>query len=262
MHARFLRRVHRAGICGWGRRGSLGLALLLFLATAHCAVIGGYDFDGFHAGSPFASPDRDASTGDAAACIPRTCSALKAECGQVPDGCDDILDCGECSTGVCGGGGRNKCGQDVCLTRNCADLGASCGEISDGCAGTVQCGRCAPPETCGGGGMSKKCGCTPFTCPELGADCGVVSDGCDKEIDCGSCHDPGETCGGAGTPHRCGCKRATCEESTANCGLLPDHCGGMIDCGACASGMTCGGDGPNRCGTKPCVAKTCASAGA
>ena len=32
---------------------------------------------------------------------------------------------------------------------------ASCGGMSDGCGGIVHCGNCVPPETCGGGAISR-----------------------------------------------------------------------------------------------------------
>ena len=186
--------------------------LAVVVAASGCAVVGGYDFEGYQvkqqpeiAKSDASATAADASAGDAPPCLPRTCSELHAECGKVPDGCDGQLDCGTCETGICGGGGRNKCGDDPCSPRSCMDLGASCGEISDTCGGTVQCGRCVQPETCGGGGMSKKCGCMPLTCPEINAECGMASDGCGHMIDCGACTEAGKTCAGNGTPNKCEC---------------------------------------------------------
>src|SRR5882724_1506064 len=132
-------------------------------AAASCAVVGSYDFDGYVLMSPQTTTETeaDSSTRDSGACTAQTCAELGAECGKVSNGCGDRIDCGSCETGVCGGSGPNKCGTDPCSPRSCADIGASCGEISDGCGGTVQCGHCPANETCGGGGTSKKCGCTP-----------------------------------------------------------------------------------------------------
>src|SRR4051794_39893117 len=121
-------------------------APFLLLAASGCAAVGSYDFDGYHvapsttdtadasrndgsSGSDTSSGDEVPGEGGAAECIPRTCSELHAECGKIPDGCDGQLDCGQCEVGVCGGGGRNKCGDDPCLPRECTELGASCGEI-------------------------------------------------------------------------------------------------------------------------------------
>lgn len=58
---------------------------------------------------------------------------------------------------------------------------------------------------------------------------------------------------------------STCQELNANCGPTTDtKCSGVIQCGSCTGGQTCGGGGPNRCGTGdagPCVKKTCAQLG-
>lgn len=59
-----------------------------------------------------------------------------------------------------------------------------------------------------------------------------------------------------------GCKPATCAQLGADCGVAPDGCGSVISCGACASGKTCGGAGPNRCGSMTCTPHNCAQAGA
>jgi len=54
------------------------------------------------------------------------------------------------------------------------------------------------------------------------------------------------------------CVPVTCGSQAAECGAAPDGCGGVLTCGACAVGLTCGGGGPNRCGTQSCVPKSCA----
>src|SRR4051812_32330651 len=38
-----------------------------------------------------------------------TCASANAACGQIPDGCGALLDCGSCPAGeTCGGGGTNN----------------------------------------------------------------------------------------------------------------------------------------------------------
>ena len=37
--------------------------------------------------------------------LARTCEDASAGCGPVADGCGGVLQCGECTTGTCGGGG-------------------------------------------------------------------------------------------------------------------------------------------------------------
>lgn len=56
----------------------------------------------------------------------------------------------------------------------------------------------------------------------------------------------------------CGCTPRTCQQLGASCGTLPDGCTGSVSCGTCASGQTCGGGGPNVCGTSECFPKSCA----
>ena len=47
--------------------------------------------------------------------------------------------------------------------------------------------------------------------------------------------------------------------TSARCAArITDGCGGTLACGDCGSGQTCGGGGPNRCGTDACVPQTCA----
>jgi uncharacterized protein (TIGR02145 family) len=60
----------------------------------------------------------------------------------------------------------------------------------------ADCGSCTSPQTCGGGGTSGQCGCTP-NCS--GKDCGT--DGCGGS--CGTCTSP-QTCGGGGALGQCG----------------------------------------------------------
>ncbi len=58
------------------------------------------------------------------------------------------------------------------------------------------------------------------------------------------------------------CVPRACAQVEAECGTVPDGCDGTIDCGECTDGLTCGGGGPNVCGTNACVPKTCVQAGA
>jgi hypothetical protein len=80
-------------------------------------------------------------------CAPATCARYGARCGQVPDGCGGILDCGSCSDpDTCGGSGvPNQCG---CTTKTCDAQGATCGSVPDGCGGTLDCGSCGAGQAC------------------------------------------------------------------------------------------------------------------
>jgi hypothetical protein len=52
------------------------------------------------------APDDSGST-----CTQTTCALAGAACGQIPDGCGAMLDCGGCAAGTCGGFGvANQCG--------------------------------------------------------------------------------------------------------------------------------------------------------
>ena len=102
-----------------------------------------------------------------AKCTPTTCTAQRATCGTIPNGCGGTLECGSCTAPqTCGGGGTaNICGGDVCTPKTCTTLKATCGTLPDGCGGNLQCGSCTAPQTCGGGGVANACG---FTDPERG----------------------------------------------------------------------------------------------
>jgi hypothetical protein len=120
----------------------------------------------------------------------------------------------------------------ICCTPTTCRAGVDCGTIPDGdCTGfTLDCGTCTSPDTCGGGGVSNQCGCTPITTCPAGDDCGSVPDGCGGTLNCGTCTAP-NSCGGGGTMNVCGCTPTTC--SAADCGMTADGCGGTLDCGDC-----------------------------
>ncbi len=152
-----------------------------------------------------------------ACCVPETCKSQGIDCGPAGDGCGGSLSCGTCPMGeTCGGSGIDgKCGAIdsgvMCVPLTCAGQGINCGPAGNGCGGSLSCGTCPMGETCGGGGVSGKCGapmCTPKTCKELGFDCGPAGDGCGGSLNCGTCKD-GETCGGGGSPGVCGSSGGT-----------------------------------------------------
>lgn len=95
-------------------------------------------------------------------CVAKTCAEIGAECGQQGNGCGQVIDCGSCQTGFCGGGGPSKCGDGIgdggapVHARCCADLSAGCGPQGDGCGGVMQCGNCAAPKFCGGAGPTMR----------------------------------------------------------------------------------------------------------
>lgn len=199
-------------------------------------------------------------------CTPKTCPQLGAECGQVPDGCGNLLTCSPCPTGTtCGGGGvANKCGAPSCTPRTCAQQGIECGQTGDGCGNLLTCPPCPTGTTCGGGGVPNQCGapsCTPLTqCPP-GKDCGTMPNGCGGVITCGTCP-AGQTCGGGGAPNVCGaasCSPKTCTDLGAQCGVVSDQCGGTATCPQCPNGQFC--NGQNICVATTCTPKTCAELG-
>ncbi len=59
-----------------------------------------------------------------------------------------------------------------------------------------------------------------------------------------------------------GCLPMGCVQLGANCGTAPDGCGATVSCGTCPAGQTCGGNGPNQCGTAECFPRQCTQLGA
>ena len=117
-----------------------------------------------------ATESSERPVGDGAeVCTPWTCAQAGAACGTIPDGCDGMLECGECTE------------EDIaCVPRTCDSINATCGESADGCGGTLDCG------TCDDGGA-----CITGACVQL--ECG------DHEKNaCGGCDpmplEPGELC--------------------------------------------------------------------
>ena len=205
--------------------------------------------------------------GTPSSCVPKTCQQLGAQCGQVPDGCGNLITCNACPAGqTCGGGGvANQCGAPSCTPRTCASYPAgTCGQQSDGCGGVINCANCPVGQTCGGGGVPNQCGgpsCTPLTQCPAGRNCGTMPNGCGGEISCGVCPN-GQTCGGGGAPNVCGaasCSPRSCEMQGAQCGIVSNGCGGTDDCGTCPGAAFC--NAQNICVPPTCVPTTCEAQG-
>lgn len=151
-----------------------------------------------------------------APCTPRTqgeaCPSVGGydTCGQQPDGCGGLIDCGSCGAGQqCGLDTPNRCGDiPVCtatpVTTACA---GKCGVVPDGCGGSYTCTGANGGVTCTGdafcGALApNECGtppetCTPQTCASLGHSCGLASDGCGNVINCWSgCSESDPSCTG------------------------------------------------------------------
>jgi hypothetical protein len=211
------------------------------------------------------------------------CAAAGKNCNSIgaTDRCGasrTITSCGTCTAPqTCAGAGMsNVCGcfsETVALF--CSRLGKNCGSVTaaDNCniTRTYNCGTCGGFDTCGGGGTSNICGCTPETLPQfcsrLGKNCGQVSgtDNCGMPRtapSCGTCTSP-QTCGGGGTANVCACAAETnaqfCSRLGKNCGSVTaaDNCGTtrtVSSCGTCSGGQVCGGNGTaNVCATPACT---------
>ena len=84
-------------------------------------------------------------------CAPTTCAAENKNCGDMPDGCGGVINCGSCiAPNACGGGNvANVCGQGAqCARVSCEHAGAECGVVSNGCDGIDRCAKCAPRQEC------------------------------------------------------------------------------------------------------------------
>ncbi len=86
-------------------------------------------------------------------CTPQKCAAQNIECGPAGDGCGNLIQCGGCDGGTCGGGGNGKCGTMTtttsCMPETCASQGIQCGPAGDGCGNELQCGGCKTGQFCG-----------------------------------------------------------------------------------------------------------------
>ena len=100
---------------------------------------------------------------DVLPCTPLTCQSANAMCGTIPDGCEGILDCGECPAGEqCGGSGLpNHC---VALSDAGPDADAepACTDGERECVGlqVYECdptGDWVPAETCSTSCVSGAC---------------------------------------------------------------------------------------------------------
>jgi hypothetical protein len=179
-------------------------------------------------------------------CTASTCAQLNTMCGQVGDGCGNIIQCGTCPPPEVCVAGMCKTG---CTPKTCAGQGYKCGMQGDGCGNVINCGGCPSGQTCNAG-TCKTGTCVPQTCAQVGYMCGSVGDGCGNIINCGTCPQ-GQICGGM-TPGQCykpPCTPKTCVQLGYNCGAATDGCGNIINCGTCTGAATCGGGGvANVCG--------------
>lgn len=199
----------------------------------------------------------DGATDSAPPCVPlANCGEARAECGEVPDGCDGLLDCGACEAPeTCGAGGIPFICD--CVPTTCSEAGATCGMVGDGCGRTLDCGGCPALNDCVGG----VCQCPPATCESVGATCGAIPDGCGNIVTCGTCDVVGEFCGGGGT-NVCGvdvCVPTTCGAAGADCGSIADGCDAVLTCPECTAPDVCGAIFENACA---CVLRSCDGASA
>lgn len=143
--------------------------------------------------------------------------------------------CGSCKN-ACVAGQRCQNGQCVCDGASCANgccQNETCHVDDDAACGTEggECAVCTLPETCGGGGSSGQCGCTPATTCPPGLNCGTIPDGCDGDLNCGDCPSD-EACGAGGTDNVCGCYANQTVISSDN----RDACCGGSCCGELRDG--------------------------
>jgi hypothetical protein len=90
-------------------------------------------------------------SGDAGACVPKTCADLGATCGKTLDGCNNVIECGTCTDGqTCGAAGPNVCGVGTCTPDTCGAANQTCGLRADGCGTVWNCGDTCPPGSTGG----------------------------------------------------------------------------------------------------------------
>jgi hypothetical protein len=179
-------------------------------------------------------------------CTAGFCATPSCSDGQ-KNGTESDVDCGgpgctPCVVGaICAVDGDCQslsCQSHLCAGPTCSDAVKNGAETGVDCGGPTcaKCGAgqgcvtstdCAAPTTCGGGGASGVCGCTPdpvaVTC---GAQtCGSAVDNCGGTTSCGTCSYP-YTCGGGGAAGACGCPNpAGCHLTT----LMAKSFGGAED---------------------------------
>lgn len=254
------------------------IPLMGAMAIAFCSCS---DDAGDAAGPTAGHGGQDAGSGG---CVAWTCDKLGAECGQAPDGCGGVLECGTCGAGLfCGGKGANRCGSDPCDKKTCTSANASCSYASDGCGSVIECGSCKDGEVCVIGAGTQYCkfdGCngTDFCqsrgfksgwycdvtarvrCAEQG-ECGVVA----ERTDCGAQGCVNGACGtSCVTPCQGHCgswSGCSCGDCPAGSDCVANVC--KVDCekaclGLCGAinGCTCGTcTAPDACVSNKCVCK-------
>jgi hypothetical protein len=187
-------------------------------------------------------------------CVPKEqgelCPMVGGEksCGQQPDGCGALVDCGGCATDQqCGLTTNSVCGtipscQPIAQATACA---GKCGTVANGCGGSYTCTAatggvsCTGNEYCGANSTPNKCGappvsCVPKTCAQLGHSCGLASDGCGHVLNCwNGCATNDPTCNGScGTNSSCLSNASGAQSCAAGvptctgslCGSVPTSC--------------------------------------
>jgi|GEM_PF-2338708 len=164
----------------------------------------------------------------------------KINSGSCPDGNDQCTS-GNCSSGICCPSNTSN-SNNVCCASGATGCGGQC------CSGSkpyclsgqcVQCSsnnNCTPPQTCGGGGTSNTCGCSPICTGKCGGDnsCGST---------CPNTCATGRQCNSAGT--HCDCSSGTdCSGTCTNLSSDPANCGACgqgcsVSGQACKSGKCC-----------------------
>ena len=148
------------------------------------------------------------------------------------------------------GGPSGSCSSVLACFGKCGQLVA--------CGALVDCGDCAPGATCGGGGVSNRCG-TGSCVPDCSAKACGQSNGCDGICSTGSCPSGQQCVAGA-----CQCDTmCSCVPSCSGkaCGA-DDGCGGRCATGTCPSGAICASSSCVACGGsgQPCCdGNACAS---
>lgn len=184
-------------------------------------------------------------------CVACPTVSCDGRCGNVPDGCGGVVECGNCPKGSVCDAITFTC--ETCATTTCDDLPTgTCGQQSDGCGGVLQC-PCATDASSLG------------ACRAVGAECGTIADACiaDLSHDCSSGNSimgcaAGEMC----ENYKCvPCVPVTCAQAHWTCGSFYDTCGNKVVCGDnngdCPAGQycvggTCAACTPQTCGSLDC----------